>query len=170
MIERALAAGCVPVAALVDIDDVVPLAEELRCPVYGGGVDVRRVVTGLGYPTAIVALFERPARPTVAQVAESADRLVVLEAVDNPVNVGSIIRNAAAFGWDGLILDHTSADPLARRSLRVAVGTAFALPTPGRATSPTNCAPSTASRSGTDARRGRRGRSTTWNGPPGRPS
>ena len=39
-----------------------------------------------------------------------------------------MIRNAAAFGFDGLILDHTSADPLARRSLRVAMGTAFALP------------------------------------------
>ena len=52
----------------------------------------------------------------------------MLEAVDNPANVGSVIRNAAAFGFDGLILDHTSADPLARRSLRVAMGTAFALP------------------------------------------
>ena len=52
----------------------------------------------------------------------------MLEAVDNPANVGAIIRNAAGLGWDGLILDHTSADPLARRSLRVAMGTAFALP------------------------------------------
>ena len=50
VIERALAAGCVPVAALVDIDDVPALAAELGCPVYGGGMDVRRVVTGLGYP------------------------------------------------------------------------------------------------------------------------
>ena len=91
-------------------------------------MEVRRVVTGLGYPHRIVALFERPARPTVAELADTADRLVVLEAVDNPANVGSVIRNAAAFGWDGLILDHTSADPLARRSLRVAMGTAFALP------------------------------------------
>jgi tRNA G18 (ribose-2'-O)-methylase SpoU len=53
---------------------------------------------------------------------------VIVEAVDNPANIGSIIRNAAALGWDGLILDHTSADPLARRSLRVGMGTVFALP------------------------------------------
>jgi tRNA G18 (ribose-2'-O)-methylase SpoU len=51
----------------------------------------------------------------------------VIEGVDNPANVGSIVRNAAAFGWDGLLLDHTSADPLARRSLRVAMGTAFSI-------------------------------------------
>ncbi len=128
VIERAFAAGCVPVAALVDVDDVPALAGELGCTVYAGGVELRRVVTGLGYPHRIVALFERPARPSVAALAAPAQRLVVLEAVDNPANVGSIIRNAAAFGWDGLILDHTSADPLARRSLRVAMGTAFALP------------------------------------------
>ena len=53
---------------------------------------------------------------------------MIVEAVDNPTNVGSIIRNAAALGWDGLILDHTSADPLARRSLRVGMGTVFSLP------------------------------------------
>ncbi len=58
----------------------------------------------------------------------TAARLVVAEAVDNPANIGAIVRNAAALGWDGLLLDHTSADPLARRSLRVAMGTAFALP------------------------------------------
>ena len=53
---------------------------------------------------------------------------MIVEAVDNPANIGSIIRNAAALGWDGLILDHTSADPLARRSLRVGMGTVFSLP------------------------------------------
>ncbi len=128
VIERALAAGCVPVAALVDADAVPPLAASLACPVYSGGVEVRRVITGLGYPHPIVALFQRPPRPNVAELAVDASRLVVVEAVDNPANVGSIIRNAAAFGWDGLILDHTSADPLARRSLRVAMGTVFSLP------------------------------------------
>ena len=128
VIERALASGCVPVAALVDVEHVPALAESLPCPIYGGGIEVRRLVTGLGYPHPIVALFERPPRPNVATLAAGATRLVVLEAVDNPANVGSVIRNAAAFGFDGLILDHTSADPLARRSLRVAMGTAFALP------------------------------------------
>lgn len=128
VIERALAVGCVPVAALVDTEHVPTLAASLDCPVYGGGIEIRRLVTGLGYPHPIVALFERPSRPSVAQLAADATRLVVVEAVDNPANVGSVIRNAAAFGFDGLILDHTSADPLARRSLRVAMGTAFALP------------------------------------------
>jgi tRNA G18 (ribose-2'-O)-methylase SpoU len=128
VVERAAAAGCVPVAALVDADRMPPVADSLDCPIYAGGEDVRRVVSGLGVPLSIITLFERPPRPTVADVANGARRLVLVEAVDNPANVGAIVRNAAGLGWDGLVLDHTSADPLSRRSLRVAMGTTFDLP------------------------------------------
>lgn len=128
VVERALEAGCRPVAALVDAHRVPAVTRRFDAPVYTGGEEVRRVVSGLGMPSAIIALFHRPPRPTLAELAAEAHRLVVVEAVDNPANIGSIIRNAAALGWDGLVLDHTSADPLARRSLRVAMGTVFALP------------------------------------------
>jgi tRNA G18 (ribose-2'-O)-methylase SpoU len=57
----------------------------------------------------------------------AATRLIVLDCVDNPSNVGSIARTAAALGWDGLLLDSTSADPLSRRALRVSMGTTFKL-------------------------------------------
>lgn len=128
VVERAFRAGCVPIAALVDTTRVPDVAAELGCPLFGGGPEVRKLVEKLGFPLSILTLFERPARPSVALLAATAHRLVVAEAVDNPVNVGSIVRNAAALGWDGLVLDHTSADPLARRALRVAMGTAFSLP------------------------------------------
>jgi tRNA G18 (ribose-2'-O)-methylase SpoU len=128
VVERAIAAGCRPLAALVDIERVPDVAAALECPVYGGGYKVRQVVSRLGVPLSIVTLFHRPSRPTVAELAANSNRLVVVEAVDNPTNIGSIIRNAAALGWEGLVLDHTSADPLARRSLRVGMGTVFSLP------------------------------------------
>ena len=93
-------------------------------------------------PAARVASLRHPPRGAVAdrgpvrtagttlrhRARPNARRLVLLEGVDNPANVGAIVRNAAGFGWDGLVLDHTSADPLARRALRVAMGTAFAVP------------------------------------------
>jgi tRNA G18 (ribose-2'-O)-methylase SpoU len=128
VVERAIVAGCRPVAALVDAHRIPDVTTQLDCPVYAGGEEVRRVVSRLGVPSAIITLFHRPPRPSVAELAANACRLVVVEGVDNPTNIGSIIRNAAAFGWDGLILDHTSADPLSRRSLRVAMGTVFSLP------------------------------------------
>ncbi len=97
-----------------------------RC--YAGGEQLRAAITKLGMPYTVVTLFERPARLPVAQLATTATRLVIAEAVDNPVNIGSIVRNSLALGWDGLVVDRTSADPLARRALRVSMGHALRLP------------------------------------------
>ncbi len=130
VVERALAAGCVPVMALVDAARPPAVASvlETHCPVFAGGERMRAAITKLGMPYTVVTLFERPARLPVAQLAATATRLVIAEAIDNPVNIGSIVRNALALGWDGLIVDATSTDPLARRSLRVSMGHALRLP------------------------------------------
>jgi tRNA G18 (ribose-2'-O)-methylase SpoU len=128
VVERAFNAGCRPHAALADGERVPDIAHRLGIDVYVGGDAVRRMVTGLGMPHSIVALFHRPPRPAPADLAAVCSRLVIAEGVDNPANVGSIVRNAAALGWDGLLLDNTCSDPLARRALRVAMGTAFVLP------------------------------------------
>jgi tRNA G18 (ribose-2'-O)-methylase SpoU len=131
VVERAVSAGCVPFLGLADAARMPPVVDRILAggaDVYVGGERVRQMVTGLGMPHPIVALFQRPPRPSPAELIQRCRRLVVVEGVDNPANVGSIVRNAAAFGWDGLLLDHTSADPLARRALRVAMGTAFDVP------------------------------------------
>lgn len=130
VVERALEAGCVPVVALVDGARPPAVAHTLAAsiPVFSGGDEVRAFVTKLGVPNSIVAIFRRPPRTTVTDLASTARRLVLVEAVDNPANIGAIIRNAAGLGWDGLIVDATSADPLARRSLRVSMGHALVLP------------------------------------------
>lgn len=130
VVERAIDYGCHAVAVLVDaakppsIVDRVPVG----VPIYAGGDRVRAMVTQLGVPQGIVALFERPPRIGVEHLRQQATRLVVVEAVDNPINIGSIVRNAIALGWDGMIFDYTSADPLSRRSLRVSMGQAIGFP------------------------------------------
>ena len=130
VVERALHAGCTPVAVLVDAARAPAVTARIPgdVPVYCGGDRVRAMVTQLGVPQGIVALFARPPRTTTRMLALEATRLVVVEAVDNPINVGSIVRNAVALGWDGMIFDYTSADPLSRRSLRVSMGQAIAFP------------------------------------------
>lgn len=130
VVERALDAGCTPVAALVDAAKPPPVTARFDSDVavYAGGDRVRAMVTQLGMPQSIVALFARPPRPTPEQLGRMATRLIVVEAVDNPINVGSIVRNAVALGWDGMLFDSTSADPLSRRSLRVSMGQAISFP------------------------------------------
>lgn len=130
VVERALAAGCVPVLVLVDAQRPPAIAQRLAefGPVFAGGDRLRAAVTKLGMPYTVVALFRRPARTAVDRLAARSNRLVLAEAIDNPVNIGSIVRNACGLGWDGLVVDGTSADPLARRALRVSMGHALRLP------------------------------------------
>jgi tRNA G18 (ribose-2'-O)-methylase SpoU len=54
--------------------------------------------------------------------------VVVLVGIANHDNVGSIFRNAAAFGASAVLLDQTSCDPLYRKAIRVSVGAALKVP------------------------------------------
>jgi len=131
VVQRALDAGCRPFRALVDGSHIPAVADRFIAgggEAFVGGDAVRRMVAGLGVLHSVIALFHRPPRPSASELVSRCTRLVIVEGVDNPANIGSIIRNAAALGWDGVLLDHTSADPLSRRALRVAMGTAFSLP------------------------------------------
>ena len=130
VVERALSAGFDPVALLCDDRSGTEFANRLadEIPVYVSNDDVRKEVTGLGVPLRATGLFRRPALRDADELVNRSQRVVILEAVDNPTNLGAIVRSAAALGWDALVLDATSADPLARRALRVSMGTGLYLP------------------------------------------
>jgi tRNA G18 (ribose-2'-O)-methylase SpoU len=134
VVERALAAGCRPVSLLASAAFTARVGELLDAAgvdadLFVASDDIRSAVTGLGVPLDVVGLFERPAPESADQVVTRASRVVVIDQVDNPTNVGAIVRSVAALGADALLLDRTSADPLTRRALRVSMGTAFTLPT-----------------------------------------
>ena len=129
--QRALEAGCEPVAVLVSEKGEVRLAAfapGYERYSYLTSEDLRRNITGLGVPLDVIALFKRPAGSELARLAAGFTRGILVDHVDNPVNIGSIARNAAAFGWDAMFLDDHSADPLARRALRVSMGNSFRVP------------------------------------------
>ncbi len=56
---------------------------------------------------------------------------MVIEDVVDHTNVGAVLRNAAALGWDGALLTPRAADPLYRRSVKVSMGAVSACPGPG---------------------------------------
>lgn len=130
VVDRAVSAGCTPVALLCDNRHAELFAARTPddVPVYVGDEALRKDVTGLGVPLSATGLFVRPALLSPAELLSRSRNVVVLEAVDNPTNLGAIVRSAAALGWDGLLLDPTSADPLARRALRVSMGLGLSLP------------------------------------------
>ncbi len=85
-------------------------------------------VTGVHFHRGVLAVAERPELPPVEALVATARRLLVIEAVNDHENIGSLFRNAAAFGVDAVVLDPTSADPLYRRSTRVSLGHVLRVP------------------------------------------
>lgn len=129
VVQRAIAAGCIPVALLCDELMGAQFDRQLNdVDIYVGNEDLRGEVTGLGVPLKAVGLFRRPGLVDPEVLITTSQRIVVAEALDNPTNLGAIIRSATALGWDALLLTQGSADPLARRALRVSMGTGLHLP------------------------------------------
>ena len=97
-------------------------------PIFALPSAVMTEVTGVHFHRGVLAVAERPELPPVDQLVAGARRLLVLEAVNDHENIGSLFRNAAAFGVDAVVLDPTSADPLYRRSTRVSLGHVLRVP------------------------------------------
>ncbi|MEY3802421.1 MAG: hypothetical protein RLZZ51_703 [Actinomycetota bacterium] len=130
VVSRALQAGYKPQVVLCDESHASRFVGEIETA--GGScltadIEIRREATGLGVPLSAIGVFYRSTPLSENDVLANASRVIVVEAVDNPSNIGAIVRCAAGLGWDGLICDTTSADPLSRRGLRVSMGTAFNL-------------------------------------------
>jgi tRNA G18 (ribose-2'-O)-methylase SpoU len=88
-------------------------------------------LTGFNIHRGCLAIGERPARTTVGELLArrpAARRLVVLERIANADNMGGIIRNAAAFGADAVVLGPGCCDPLYRKAIRVSMGAALRVP------------------------------------------
>jgi tRNA G18 (ribose-2'-O)-methylase SpoU len=127
---RALAAGYALRSVLVDATRTEPLPPEVPAgaTVYAASPPVLRRITGLGVHRGLLASFDRRPVPPPADVLAGARRVVVLENVSNPTNLGVILRSARGLGIEAALLDPTSTDPLYRRVARVAMGEGYALP------------------------------------------
>ncbi|MFM8014840.1 MAG: hypothetical protein ACKPCO_02015, partial [Actinomycetota bacterium] len=113
--QRAMEAGCEPVAVLCSEKGEARLATfaaDYAKYTYLASEDLRRNITGLGVPLDVISLFKRPIPAEMSLLAASFTNGVLVDHVDNPVNIGSITRNAAALGWDAMFLDQDSGDPL----------------------------------------------------------
>lgn len=132
VVQRALAAGHRPRSVLVQAKrlPVVQglLAEWPRTPVYVAGEDVIRSVTGYRVHRGFLAAMHRPAPRSVQEVAAGAARILVLEDLVDHTNVGAAFRNAAALGFEAVVVSPRCADPLYRRSIKVSMGAVLTLP------------------------------------------
>lgn len=84
-------------------------------------------VTGFNFHRGCLALVHRP-EPSGVAVLAGARRVVVLEGIGNPDNIGGIFRSAAALGADAIVLDPGCGDPYYRKAVRTSMGAVLRLP------------------------------------------
>lgn len=122
------------------VDKIAPLVPA-DVPLYAAPETVLNDIVGFKFHSGIIACGQRKPRPTPHQLLAnhrpltqlnggpaSPLTLLICPEVINVDNLGSIIRIAAGFGADALVLGERSCDPFWRRSVRVSMGTVFSLP------------------------------------------
>lgn len=98
-----------------------------RCDVYVTDRAALESVTGFDFHRGCLALVRRPPERALPDLLDGR-RLVALEGVGNPDNVGGIFRTAAALGAAGVVLDPACGDPLYRKAIRTSMGATLSLP------------------------------------------
>lgn len=149
LVEDSLRSGLEAVALLVsesgerEIEHILRAASESvtgipRARVLRTTDKLFESVSGTEAPQGVAALFREPewqfedilrgAASDDGAFRAGAPLLVVMAAVQDPGNVGTIVRSAEAFGATGVVTTHGSADPWSPKAVRASAGSALRLP------------------------------------------
>ena len=79
-------------------------------------------------PQGIGAVLEFPKMPTLSDILPKASRLLILENLQDPGNLGTCIRTADAFGFDAVLCVSDCVDAYNPKVLRSTVGSMFHIP------------------------------------------
>lgn len=131
VLERALGAGHRPRSVLAlrgrAAEQAVALVGD-DVPVFTGPDELLAQLTGYALHRGLIGSLERPRLPELGDLLAGARRVVILEDVVDPTNVGAIIRSVAGIGADAVLVTPRCADPLYRRAIRVSMGTILQVP------------------------------------------
>ncbi|TFD15585.1 RNA methyltransferase [Cryobacterium sp. TMT1-21] len=130
VLERALRAGHRPRSVLA-LGNTVDEARALvgnDVPVFVGPGELLAELTGYVLHRGVIAAMHRPALTEPDALLAGARRIVILENVSDPTNVGAIFRSAGAIGADAILVTPRCSDPFYRRAIRVSMGTVLQVP------------------------------------------
>jgi TrmH family RNA methyltransferase len=135
LLREALSAGIqletVAVADSADDAEIRELtAESARAGVKTIAVTsaVLAAISPVRTPSGIVAIAKIKSVPVAAAFGPRPQLVVVLHEIQDPGNVGAVIRVAEACGATGVVASAGTADPFGWKALRGAMGSAFRLP------------------------------------------
>jgi len=132
VVVRRLLASPYPVRSLLGVprrlDELAADLAGLDVPAYAADADTMAAAVGFHLNRGVLAVADRAAPVDAAALVRGARSVAVLEGVNDHENLGSLFRNAAALGVDGVLLGPRCADPLYRRSVRVSMGHVLRVP------------------------------------------
>ncbi len=131
VVRRSVEAGFTPRSFLMAprwLEGLADVLERSDAPCYVVSEALAEEVTGFHVHRGALASLERRPLPSVDSVLAEARSVLVLEDIVDHTNVGAIFRSGAALGFDAVLLAPRCADPLYRRSIKVAMGAVFAVP------------------------------------------
>jgi tRNA G18 (ribose-2'-O)-methylase SpoU len=136
VVRRLLESQCAVVSALMPekwVDHLAPLLEARPedIPVFIAPKALLEQLIGFSMFQGVMAVGRFPEPASVQSILQRTARphlLLALEGLSNAENLGVIVRNAVAFGAQGLIVGETCSTPYLRRAVRNSMGTIFKLP------------------------------------------
>lgn len=86
--------------------------------------DILESVSGFKVEYDVLFLVEKPRDYSLGNLG---NKIILLNGLTSPENVGSIVRSSAAFKVNSLIADEKSCSPYLRRCIRVSMGNVFSM-------------------------------------------
>lgn len=132
VVQRLIEDARFPVAAVL----VTPAAHDalartlgtVAAPVYVSDQQIVNDITGFNFHRGCLALARRLPSTFMVDDFSGASRVLALEGVGNPDNVGGLFRVASALGADAFLLDRSSGDPLYRKAIRTSMAATLRVP------------------------------------------
>jgi TrmH family RNA methyltransferase len=103
--------------------DLLPF-RSTTLPIYLTTEEEFKRITGIENPEQIAAEVTLPQKKSLA----SACKLLILDRLQDPGNIGTLLRSALAFGFDGVYFIEPIADPFNDKIIRSSRGALFSLP------------------------------------------
>ena len=103
-----------------------------NAPLFEVAAEIFKSISDTVNSQGIIVIAEKPKNGkiqiTAALKLKNSNLVVLLDEVNNPSNLGAILRSAEAAGVAGVIVSKNSADVYSQKSIRAAMGANFRLP------------------------------------------
>jgi TrmH family RNA methyltransferase len=126
--DAALSAGAADAATDPEVVALVKRLLDAQVDVVSATAPVMAALSPVRSSSPIVALADRPSAALPQLLSGPAPLIVVAIDIQDPGNLGAIVRVAEAAGASGVIAAGASADPFGWKALRGSMGSALRLP------------------------------------------